>query len=515
MNSSMAQVLYHSFHPGMRDEREEDLLSPTSQGHGMQAVQQQSLGGHLEQHMMMQRQQEMNVGQFNTTELNAPEYASDGFRMFHFKVERCSKRFVHDWRSCPFAHPTENARRRDPRQFKYVPVPCPDYKRGICLRGDTCPYSHGVYECWLHPAKYKTQLCKEGPRCKRPVCFFAHSVGDLRQPTHVFQDDAQNEAEIPKTVAAALMQHVQADAQSIQSSEQEEALNNMGKSNEKRSEGSSSDSGNNNEDVGDSSQNVMLQNEDSTKSSQDVLPAVERMQGFPATPQAQRKERSAAMPTTDNVSLLGIGSPREEDKVRPVSLDTQIGYRANGLERKSMDGAWTNSNTTSQLMQGVPVNEQPLVSTQGPRMSNAVARKLGLAPTRTSSASSAGIMSPQRRSFDLAQQQQQHMNARRSLDGYNDYGNVDRFPLSSSHPDAMHPSLLAAMNGIEYAHAAHWLESSNPAGAGNLNSIVNSMGSLNFRDNAGSFQGNGSQMSQGLTLPLNLDEYESAGERHA
>jgi len=493
----------------------QDLLSPTSQGHGMHAVQQQSLGGHLEQHMMMQRQQEMNVGQFNITELNAPEYASDGFRMFHFKVERCSKRFVHDWRSCPFAHPTENARRRDPRQFKYVPVPCPDYKRGICLRGDTCPYSHGVYECWLHPAKYKTQLCKEGPRCKRPVCFFAHSVGDLRQPTHVFQDDAQNEAEIPKTVAAALMQHVQADAQSIQSSEQEEALNNMGKSNEKRSEGSSSDSGNNNEDAGDSSQNVMLQNEDSTKSSQDLLPAVERMQGFPATPQAQRKERSAAMPTTDNVSLLGIGSPRDEDKVRPVSLDTHIGYRANGLERKSMDGAWTNSNTTSQLMQGVPVNEQPLVSTQGPRMSNAVARKLGLAPTRTSSASSAGIMSPQRRSFDLVQQQQQHMNARRSLDGYNDYGNVDRFPLSSNHPDAMHPSLLAAMNGIEYAHAAHWLESSNPAGAGNLNSIVNSMGSLNFRDNSGSFQGNGSQMSQGLTLPLNLDEYESAGERHA
>ncbi len=211
----------------------------------MHAVQQQSLGGTLEQHVMMQRQQEMNVGQFNTTELNAPEYAADGFRMFHFKVERCSKRFVHDWRSCPFAHPTENARRRDPRQFKYVPVPCPDYKRGICLRGDTCPYSHGVYECWLHPAKYKTQLCKEGPRCKRPVCFFAHSVGDLRQPTHVFQEDAQNEADMPKSVAAALMQHAQGDAHSNHSCEREEALNNMGRSNDKRSEGSSSDSGNN------------------------------------------------------------------------------------------------------------------------------------------------------------------------------------------------------------------------------------------------------------------------------
>jgi hypothetical protein len=107
-------------------------------------------------------------------------------------VSRCSKRYVHDWRSCPFAHPTENARRRDPRLVRYLPVPCPDYKRGICLRGDACSYSHGVYECWLHPAKYRTQLCKEGPHCRRPVCFFAHSVVDLRQPTHLW--DGNNQA---------------------------------------------------------------------------------------------------------------------------------------------------------------------------------------------------------------------------------------------------------------------------------------------------------------------------------
>lgn len=53
---------------------------------------------------------------------------------FLLQVARCSKRYVHDWRACPFAHPTENARRRDPRLVKYLPVPCPDYKRGICLR---------------------------------------------------------------------------------------------------------------------------------------------------------------------------------------------------------------------------------------------------------------------------------------------------------------------------------------------------------------------------------------------
>ena len=92
------------------------------------------------------------------------------------------------------SHPTENARRRDPRIYNYAPVPCPAYKKGICLRGDACSYSHGVYEAWLHPAKYRTQLCKEGLQCRRPVCFFAHSLEDLRQPTPIkFADDEGSE----------------------------------------------------------------------------------------------------------------------------------------------------------------------------------------------------------------------------------------------------------------------------------------------------------------------------------
>ncbi|KAL0020292.1 hypothetical protein WJX77_002528 [Trebouxia sp. C0004] len=121
-------------------------------------------------------------------ELSHPEYVNDDFRMFTFKVMKCPKRYVHDWRSCPFAHPTENARRRDPREVKYMPVPCPDYKRGLCLMGDACTYSHGVYECWLHPAKYRTQLCKDGAQCRRPVCFFAHSVSELRSPTYTWEN---------------------------------------------------------------------------------------------------------------------------------------------------------------------------------------------------------------------------------------------------------------------------------------------------------------------------------------
>lgn len=99
---------------------------------------------------------------------------------------RCSKRYAHDWRACPFGHPTENARRRDPREFKYCSIACPDYKQGFCLRGDTCQYAHGVFECWLHPSRYRTQLCKDGSGCRRPVCFFAHSLAELRTPTHAF-----------------------------------------------------------------------------------------------------------------------------------------------------------------------------------------------------------------------------------------------------------------------------------------------------------------------------------------
>lgn len=125
-------------------------------------------------------------------ELSHPEYVNDDFRMFTFKVMKCPKRYVHDWRSCPFAHPTENARRRDPREVKYMPVPCPDYKCGLCLMGDACTYSHGVYECWLHPAKYRTQLCKDGGQCRRPVCFFAHSVSELRSPTYTWENGETN-----------------------------------------------------------------------------------------------------------------------------------------------------------------------------------------------------------------------------------------------------------------------------------------------------------------------------------
>ncbi|CAA0812743.1 Zinc finger CCCH domain-containing protein 30 [Striga hermonthica] len=107
-------------------------------------------------------------------------YSTDEFRMFSFKVRPCSRAYSHDWTECPFVHPGENARRRDPRKYHYSCVPCPEFRKGSCRRGDMCEYAHGVFECWLHPAQYRTRLCKDGLGCARRVCFFAHAQDELR-----------------------------------------------------------------------------------------------------------------------------------------------------------------------------------------------------------------------------------------------------------------------------------------------------------------------------------------------
>lgn len=107
-------------------------------------------------------------------------YTSDEFRMYSFKIRPCSRAYSHDWTECPFAHPGENARRRDPRRYHYSCVPCPDFRKGACSQGDMCEYAHGVFECWLHPAQYRTRLCKDGVECNRKVCFFAHKAEELR-----------------------------------------------------------------------------------------------------------------------------------------------------------------------------------------------------------------------------------------------------------------------------------------------------------------------------------------------
>lgn len=114
--------------------------------------------------------------------LDSPVYAysCDHFRMFEFKVRRCRRGRSHDWTECPYAHPGEKACRRDPRKFHYSGTACSDFRKGKCRKGDSCEFAHGVFECWLHPARYRTLPCKDGSGCRRRVCFFAHTPDQLR-----------------------------------------------------------------------------------------------------------------------------------------------------------------------------------------------------------------------------------------------------------------------------------------------------------------------------------------------
>ncbi|KAJ7969503.1 Zinc finger CCCH domain-containing protein [Quillaja saponaria] len=118
------------------------------------------------------------LGRDSDAPLNA--YSCDHFRMFEFKVRRCARGRSHDWTECPYAHPGEKARRRDPRKYHYSGTACPEFRKGNCKMGDSCEYAHGVFECWLHPARYRTQPCKDGTSCRRRVCFFAHTPDQLR-----------------------------------------------------------------------------------------------------------------------------------------------------------------------------------------------------------------------------------------------------------------------------------------------------------------------------------------------
>ncbi|XP_010554668.1 PREDICTED: zinc finger CCCH domain-containing protein 29-like [Tarenaya hassleriana] len=113
-------------------------------------------------------------------DINEGIYGTDEFRMYSFKVKPCSRAYSHDWTECPFVHPGENARRRDLRKYPYTCVPCPEFRKGSCPKGDSCEYAHGIFESWLHPAQYRTRLCKDETGCARKVCFFAHKPEEVR-----------------------------------------------------------------------------------------------------------------------------------------------------------------------------------------------------------------------------------------------------------------------------------------------------------------------------------------------
>ncbi|CAH1445380.1 unnamed protein product [Lactuca virosa] len=96
-------------------------------------------------------------------DINNGVYGSDEFRMYTFKVKPCSRAYTHDWTECPFVHPGENARRRDLRKFNYSCVPCPEFRKGSCVKGDSCEYAHGVVE-ELRPVYASTGSALPSPK---------------------------------------------------------------------------------------------------------------------------------------------------------------------------------------------------------------------------------------------------------------------------------------------------------------------------------------------------------------
>ena len=80
--------------------------------------------------------------------------------------------------------PGEKARRRDLKNYHYSGTASPDFRKGNYKKGDNCEFAHGVFECWLHPSRYRTQPYKDGPNYRRRVCFFAHTPDQLRVLPH-------------------------------------------------------------------------------------------------------------------------------------------------------------------------------------------------------------------------------------------------------------------------------------------------------------------------------------------
>ncbi|KIY99041.1 Zinc finger CCCH domain-containing protein 50 [Monoraphidium neglectum] len=127
-----------------------------------------------------------------STEIRSSELAPD-FMMNVYKLKTCPRSSSHDWRTCPYAHMGENAARRD--HAKHLSVSCPDSKaKRVCPRGASCPFAHSMPEYFLHPSRYRTQLCNDGNKCSRPICFFAHDAGELRTPHYPSLNAEQLEA---------------------------------------------------------------------------------------------------------------------------------------------------------------------------------------------------------------------------------------------------------------------------------------------------------------------------------
>lgn len=72
----------------------QDLLSPSSEGNS----------GNNYNEVLQSLQAGLTHRAQQDHDVNGGDFQSDEFKMYRFKVEMCSKKFVHDWRTCPFRY---------------------------------------------------------------------------------------------------------------------------------------------------------------------------------------------------------------------------------------------------------------------------------------------------------------------------------------------------------------------------------------------------------------------------
>ncbi|KAI4378113.1 hypothetical protein MLD38_015641 [Melastoma candidum] len=84
---------------------------------------------------------------------------------YAYKIKRCPRKHGHDWTECPYAHHGEKAQRCDPR-------------------------------------RYRTRACNGGRFCQKKLCFFAHSVEELRAET-TYKSNREYRARTPRANAPA------------------------------------------------------------------------------------------------------------------------------------------------------------------------------------------------------------------------------------------------------------------------------------------------------------------------
>lgn len=114
----------------------------------------------------------------------------------YFRTELCKLKanggYCYEGERCSLSH-CLSWHRRNPFTVSYRSLLCPNTRfwtnesqkmkvKTWCRRGRKCLFSHTKEEQMYHPMIYKTQICRDYPKCQKPYCPFAHGLAELREP---------------------------------------------------------------------------------------------------------------------------------------------------------------------------------------------------------------------------------------------------------------------------------------------------------------------------------------------